>query len=90
MYSTNQVGNDEDILPYSLKKQLVDHANASLSYQTWQSVKGIRRRVEECEAQTGVSMRLPWSQTQVSAFTTWYLQKGLTASIIQQYLANVS
>ena len=87
LYSTDQDGDDEDILPYSLKKQLVDHANASLSYQTWQSVKGIRRRVEECEAQTRVSMRLPWSQTQVSAFTAWCLEKGLVASTIQQYLS---
>lgn len=77
-------------IPENLRKVLVDNANASLSYQTWRSVKSVNRRIIECEMQTGVSMELPWGPTQVQTFSAWCLGKNLRDNTIQNYLSKVS
>ena len=47
---------------------LVDNANASLAYQTWRSIKSVKRRVVECERETSRDLSLPWSQVQLAIF----------------------
>ena len=72
LYNEADLGLDLDI-PDSIRQTLVQHANASLSYQTWRSVKGVKRRIMECEAATGASLAFPWSHKQTTIFTGWCL-----------------
>ena len=74
----------------NLWKVLVNNEIASLSYQTWRSVKLVNRRIIECKMQTGVSMELPWGLTQVQTFSAWCLGKNLQDNTIQNYLSKVS
>ena len=55
-------------IPDDIKEMLVDNANASLAYQTWRSIKSVKRRVVECERETSRDLSLPWSQVQLAIF----------------------
>ena len=92
----NGLYNDEDLkdempnIPGHLRQVLVKHANASLSYQTWRAVRGVRRRIQECEVETEVQMEFPWSEEQTNNFTAWCLGKKLREQTIKNYLSKVN
>ena len=56
-------------IPESVKTRLVDNANASLSYNTWRGVKSVKRRIQECELETGMALEFPWSNGHLLCFT---------------------
>ena len=92
----NGLYNEEDLegelqnVPSHLRQVLVKHANASLSYQTWRAVKGVRRRIRECEMETEAQLNFPWSEEQTNTFTAWCLDRELREQTIKNYLSKVT
>ena len=76
-------------IPENIRITLADNINSSLAYQTWRSVRSVKRRVEECEVQTGTNMSIPWNQRKLATFTGWCLQRGLRSQTVENYLSKV-
>ena len=76
-------------IPENIRITLADSINSSLAYQTWRSVRSVKRRVEECEVQTGTDMSIPWNQRKLATFTGWCLQRGLRSQTVENYLSKV-
>ena len=91
LYSESSLGFGDNVreLPESLKSEIVKNANASLSYQTWRSVRSVKRLIETCEIESNVSMRFPWDNSQYTAFSAWCLRKNKRKNTIQCYISKV-
>ena len=76
-------------IPENIRITLADSINSSLAYQTWRSVRSVKRRVEECEVQTGTDMSIPWNQRKLATYTGWCLQRGLRSQTVENYLSKV-
>ena len=77
-------------IPNDIKETLVNNANASLAYQTWRSIKSVRRRVLECERETDRDLSLPWNQVKLTIFTGWCLKRNLRDKTVQNYISKVN
>ena len=82
--------NMDQEIPVDLKETLAANANASLAYQTWRSVKSVKRRIEECEKQTRRDLSLPWTQAKLAIFAGWCLKRSLRDKTVENYISKVT
>ena len=76
-------------IPEEIREELTRNANASLAYQTWRAVKSVKRRIEQCERETGCSLSLPWSRVKLEIFSGWCLRRGLRDKTVDNYISKV-
>ena len=71
------------------RKALATVANHSLAVSTWSSYRTAARMLQRCGVDTGLRMAFPLTEEQVLTFVAWMIEKDLSASTMDTYMAGI-
>ena len=90
MENVNNLNGGGENIPANIKKILVEAANHSVSYHTWKGHKSVLNLISQCERETGVSLKLPWTEAAHATFVGWNLKKKVRNSTLNTYISKVN
>ena len=73
----------------SWRKSLAITANHGLAKSTWSSYTTAAKMLLKCGEETGVRMSFPLAEQQVLVFIAWLIDRGLSASTMETYMAGI-
>ena len=71
------------------RKAMAATANYGLAQSTWSAYRTAAKMLEKCANAVGISMDFPLTENQVLAFVSWMLNRGLSSSTMDTYLAGI-